>query len=722
MKNLLVLSLLTLLAVKIHAQNVDLTTTNFVATVTNEKKITFTYSLKNTGTSSIQGYGLKLIFSADNMLDFNDQFFITIPFQDIPAQAIGAGQTLSKSGQYDATSPGGYMPIGTWHIFAEVNYSREVTETNYINNITLGNEITVNNYVINFSSPPTITSITSNSVVINTPSELDMTQIYYLVQLNGVAAPSETIMKNADRIFPWIHETNVTNLGPGVDYDVYFMGEYYDGKVTSIYKIDVKTTGGSVPTLVASKTNINFNAIDKDSESTSITYALKGFYLTSDVAVSTLGNFLLSKDNSAYSDKLTFTASEFSGGVEKTIYVKFIPGGTAGSATGDIVHAATGAQNELISLSGIAYDPSNHSFDGLSDLSETGWTGISISGYQAWELLDRDNTTMGRPSSDDKMLRMDGSLNGETENEDWLISPRIDLSVFDFTPTLSFASYTAKNGAPLQLKYSTNYIGEGSPSDATWVDLDAAFPAQDSKTWTTVPDLELPKLNNLYVAFVYTSTDQAAARWLIDNFFVYDRLLSIPQVNLDFQNVMVGTASAAKSFIVQIAGHGNVTVEVSAGYQVSLDNINFASSVVIPEDQASTGQTVYVRFTPTGVVENFAGTVSFSGVGLAVSKNNLIGSTSITTAIGSPFESKQSIYPNPTRGTVYVNSGRIIKNTTLASVRIFTAQGLEIGKFQSGAVELDGNLTEVMERAHPGVYVIEIRSGDVMVREKIIKE
>src|SRR5688572_6733579 len=103
MKNLLVLSLLTLLAVKIHAQNIDLTTTNFVATVTNEKKITFTYNLKNTGTSSIQGYGLKLIFSADNMLDFNDQFFITIPFQNIPSQAIGAGQTLSKSGQYDAT-------------------------------------------------------------------------------------------------------------------------------------------------------------------------------------------------------------------------------------------------------------------------------------------------------------------------------------------------------------------------------------------------------------------------------------------------------------------------------------------------------------------------------------------------------------------------------------------------------------------------------------------
>jgi hypothetical protein len=721
MKNFLLLSLLTTLAVQLHAQNVDLTTTNFVASVTNEKKLTFTYDLKNTGNTSIQGYGLKLIFSADNALDFNDQFFITIPSENIPAQEIGAGQTLPKSGQYDATSPGGYLPIGTWYIFVEVNYSHEITETDFANNVTLGNNVTVNDYIINFSSPPTITSITGSSFVINTPSEQDMKQIYYLVQLDGVAAPSETVMKSADHISPGIQETDVTNLGPGVDYDVYFMGEYYDGKVTAIYKIDVKTSGGSIPTLVASKSDIVFNAVNKNSESASISYTLKGFYLTSDVTVSTLGNFLLSKNNLDYSDKLTFTAPEFSSGSEKTIYVKFVPGGTAGPFTGDIVHSATGAQNELISLTGIAYDPSNHNFDGLTDLTETGWTGISLSGYQTWGLLDRDNTTMGRPSSDDKMLRMDGSLNGNTANEDWLISPRIDLSVFNYTPTLSFESYTANTGAALQLKYSTNYLGEGSPSDATWVDIDAEFPAQDSETWTTVPDLALPK-SNLYVAFVYTSTADAAARWLVDNFFVYDRFLSIPQVNLDFQNVMVGTASAAKSFIVQIAGHGNVTVTVSAGYQVSIDNVNFSSSVVIPEDQASTGQAVYIRFTPTGVVEDLPGTISFSGVGLSVSRNNLVGSTSITTAIDDPSESKHSIYPNPTRGAVYVNSGRIIKNTSMASVRVFTAQGLEISKFQADALDLDVNLTQVMEWAHPGVYIVEIRSGDAMVREKLIKE
>ena len=50
------------------------------------------------------------------------------------AQWIGPNQTLLKTEHYYASSPDGYLPVGSWYIFAEINYDRIVGETNYTNN------------------------------------------------------------------------------------------------------------------------------------------------------------------------------------------------------------------------------------------------------------------------------------------------------------------------------------------------------------------------------------------------------------------------------------------------------------------------------------------------------------------------------------------------------------------------------------------------------------
>ncbi len=714
--------LLLVITLKLQAQTIDLSTENFTVTASDEKHLQYDFTLKNTGTSSTQGYGLKIIFSADNVISENDQLFVVIPFENIPSQSIGPNASVPKTGEYTAASPGGYLPAGTWYVFLEVNYSKEISETNYANNFTLGNQITINPYDINFSSPPEITSITDHSFVINTFSEADLTKIFYVIQIDGLPAPGVTILKNGKLIYPWSDETTVTDLGPSTDYDVYFLGEFYDGKLTAILKIDVETAGLELPTLIASPNEVTFVAVNNDEESKPLQYVLKAFHLTEDVKVNAFGKFLVSKDNVSYSNEIVFTMASFSGGSDQTVYVKFLPGGEAGFHEGEIIHTSANAANLEVTLSGIAYNPAVGNFDGLSGLEETGWQEVNVKGYHIWELIDRENTTTGRTTSDNKVLRIDGSLNDNTENEDWLITPKNNLSSFTHTPMVSFESYTKGVGLPLQLKYSTNYIGQGSPDDATWINLDGQFPSNDSQVWTLSSGIEMPKASNIYFAFVYTSSEAQASRWLIDNWKISDALIDIPAFDFKFEDVTVGTASEVKEIDVHVSGFGNITVSVSGEFEVSLDNSDFSSSVILTETQAAAGQTVYVRFVPGQPVANVSGSVTFTGSGLNISRGNLVGSTSITTGIFNSPEVSQVIYPSPTRGTVYVNSNALPKTKGGIYVQVTNGIGAAVSQFGSSISDLEATLTQVLEQVQPGIYFIMLQSGNVRVRDKIVKE
>jgi hypothetical protein len=722
MKNLLFFLLLFAGAIKLQAQSVDLSTENFSVTVLDEMHLQYTFTLKNTGSSSIQGYGLKIIFSSDNILSEDDRLFVTIPYGNDPSQFIDANEVLVKNGEYIASSPGGYLPAGSWYTFLEVNYSREVVETDYNDNITMGNQVIVNDYVIHFSHAPVITSITDQSFVINTTPEPDLTRIYYLILMDGAPAPSVSTLKNATIIYPWNAEATITGLGPSIDYDVYFLGEYYDGKVTSILKIDVETAGIESPTVIVSVDEVTFDPLHFKSESEPVEYTLKGFHLTSSVVVNAFGKFLVSKDNIDYTNELMFNAGDFFGGVERTVYVKFLPSGEVGLQEGELVHSSTDANEVTLVLSGISYDPAANSFDGLSTLGEAGWTEASIEGYHRWQLISRDETANGRQSSDNKVLRIDGSLNGNTTNEDWVISPQNNLSQFINTPMLAFESYTSGSGTPLKLKYSTNYIGQGPPSDATWTDLDGQFPAENSKTWTLSSQIAVPKQSNIYFAFVYTSTEAQASRWVVDNWRVADALIDIPDFNFSFDNVVVGTDSEAKEIIVHVAGFGPITVLVSDDFEVSLDNTDFSSSVTLTEGQAAVGQTIFIRFSPHASVQNLVGSVFFSGNGFSISRSSLAGSTAITTGIEEQTESMATIYPNPTQGTVYVNSDVFHDHQSNAVVDVINRLGSSVYHFDSPIHDLATNLTAVMRNLPSGIYFIMIRSGDVLVSEKISKE
>ena len=142
------------------------------------------------------------------------------------------------------------------------------------------------------------------------------------------------------------------------------------------------------------------------------------------------------------------------------------------------------------------------------------WSKQSVVGAQVWSL----NTTFGNPGSCALMSGFASSVNNN--NEDWLISPAINLSAVT-TATLSFDNASRFAGNLIEVLVSTNYTS-GAPSSATWVpltgytlDLNTA-----AYVWTGSGPLNISTYagnSNFRVAFKYTSTTTASRTWEIDN-------------------------------------------------------------------------------------------------------------------------------------------------------------------------------------------------------------
>jgi hypothetical protein len=113
---------------------------------------------------------------------------------------------------------------------------------------------------------------------------------------------------------------------------------------------------------------------------------------------------------------------------------------------------------------------------------------------------------------------MTGYSGGNKANEDWLISPVLNLTGFT-SVTFTFDSAYNYNGAPIQVLISSNYTGTGSPTAATWTVLPATLSA-GGFAWASSGPINISSyIGNpaVYVAFKYTSTTSAASNWEIDN-------------------------------------------------------------------------------------------------------------------------------------------------------------------------------------------------------------
>jgi len=148
-------------------------------------------------------------------------------------------------------------------------------------------------------------------------------------------------------------------------------------------------------------------------------------------------------------------------------------------------------------------------FDDFSN-GITAWNAVSVVGAQVWA-----QSSFGNPAP---CALMSGYSSGNKANEDWLISPVLDLSSYT-SATLTFDSAYNYAGAPLQALISTNYLGTGDPNLASWTVLPATL-STGSFAWVSSGPIAIPSgagNNAVYIAFKYTSTTSAASNWEIDN-------------------------------------------------------------------------------------------------------------------------------------------------------------------------------------------------------------
>ncbi|WP_333807674.1 choice-of-anchor J domain-containing protein [Flavobacterium sp.] len=153
----------------------------------------------------------------------------------------------------------------------------------------------------------------------------------------------------------------------------------------------------------------------------------------------------------------------------------------------------------------------------FSDSFETSWddwTKVNVTGAQEWRL----DTQFGNPGN---CAVMSGFAGGNNVNEDWLISPEIDLTNVSGAK-LTFQTASRFAGNLLQIKISSDYT-TGNPNAATWTNLSATLDTNTaSYVWTNSGNIDISSFagENVRIAFVYTSTSTASTTWEVDNILI----------------------------------------------------------------------------------------------------------------------------------------------------------------------------------------------------------
>jgi len=139
---------------------------------------------------------------------------------------------------------------------------------------------------------------------------------------------------------------------------------------------------------------------------------------------------------------------------------------------------------------------------------------VSVSGDQKWDYYSSGYATItGHVGSSD------------FANEDWLISPDIDLAKVT-AAHLSFdyvARYFASVSTDATIWASENYVDGKNPSEATWVQI-KTNPFTDPGSWTFANSGQISLTQfagkKIRIAFKYVSTNAKAGTWEMKNFLV----------------------------------------------------------------------------------------------------------------------------------------------------------------------------------------------------------
>lgn len=183
------------------------------------------------------------------------------------------------------------------------------------------------------------------------------------------------------------------------------------------------------------------------------------------------------------------------------------------------------------------------------------FTAVNITGEQEWHQASYQGTTYAN---------MNGYANSTyNENEDWLISPAIEVSAGAWSEmSFEFRSAMKFDGNPLTVWYSTDYDGGGNPNDFNWTNISDAFDfSTGNYTWVESGRLVMPNPAQAvyYFAFVYTCTDQAASSWEITDVKVMGTgMVSVNESSIQNVSVYPNPAHDMVSFNLESDAQVNI--------------------------------------------------------------------------------------------------------------------------------------------------------------------
>lgn len=203
----------------------------------------------------------------------------------------------------------------------------------------------------------------------------------------------------------------------------------------------------------------------------------------------------------------------------------------------------------------------NETFD--NDLGV--FTAYDVYGDQAWRQATYNNNGYAN---------MNGYANQVyNENEDWLISPAMNGEYASIV--LSFSTAMKFEGEPLQVMISTDYDGQSEPSDYTWDNITDMFDySSGNYEWVEsgAIDIESYAGQTFYIAFVYTSTDEAASAWEVDNVLI---MAETPTAVSEKSNAVALYPNPATEMVAfNLNQDANVTIFDMSGRMVSEMNVS----------------------------------------------------------------------------------------------------------------------------------------------------
>ena len=197
------------------------------------------------------------------------------------------------------------------------------------------------------------------------------------------------------------------------------------------------------------------------------------------------------------------------------------------------------------------------------------FTAYSAYGDQEWHQGTHQGTTYAN---------MNGYAEGAAhQNEDWLIGfVEIPNGISFNEIWVDFSTAMKFDGDPLRVAISTDYDGISDPSDFEWEDITDAFDySTGNYEWVESGVFDVADIvasHSFYIAFIYTSNDEAAASWEIDYVRVIGQdMVGVSENEATMVNLYPNPANEQVSFVLD--SDAQVSVFDMTGRKVSMVNV-----------------------------------------------------------------------------------------------------------------------------------------------------